>query len=320
MKSILPPESERIYALRAMKTIAMADGDLHEKELHMIKIAASTLKVDTAVEELAEITPEELAENFTDPQAREALVQRLVMLTTLDGEVTEDEVNKLEELALALGSDERAVFNLHQLIDGKLKRLMADMVRRSFMPSKLKWLATEASLTTVWGVAKALLGITDAKMAARYEALGDLPEGTLGRAFFVHHVDNGFALPGQKGGFPPAMAFHDVGHVLGGYGTDGRSEMLVAGFQAGYLDEDPLVMYMMICMLFQLGIERIAEMRHVEPEKGQLDLDAYRIAYLRGRAMNQSILNWDPWPHMERSLDEVRTDLGIPPADAIPAV
>ena len=233
MLSILPPENERIYALRAMKTIAMADHSLHDKERRMIEIAASTLQVDISVDALTEITPAELAENFTDAEAREALIQRLVMLTTLDGEVTDDEVSKLEELAQALGSQERAVHNLRQLMDGKIKGLMADMVRRSFLPSKAKWLFTKASLTEVWGVAKVAMGITDAKMAARYEALGDLPEGTLGRAFHDHHVENGFPLSGQKGGFPPAMAFHDIGHVLSGYGTDGRDEILVAGFQAG---------------------------------------------------------------------------------------
>jgi len=309
----MPPENERIHALRAMKTIALADGELHDKEVRLIQIAASAMQVTAKVEELEPIQPEALADKFTDTEAREGLVRRLVMLTTLDGEVTDDEVELLESFATALGVEERSVHNLRQLLDGHLKRLMFDLVRRSFLPSKMKWVAAEGGLSTIWDIIRSRLGFTNAKLAARCEALGELPEGTLGRAFHDHHTENGFPLPGTKGGFPVAMAFHDLGHVVGGYGTDARSELLVAGFQAGYLDEDPLVMYLMISLLFQLGIEPVAELRGVDPRKHQLDLDAYQIAYERGRAMNQSLVNWDAWPHMERPLEAVRQELGIPP-------
>jgi uncharacterized tellurite resistance protein B-like protein len=313
MQLAMPPEPERIFMLRAMKTVALADGELHPKERRLIEIAANTLGVDVLVDELDEISAADLAAGLAQHEARESLVKQLVMLTTLDGEVTEDEVERLEEFAQALGSHERAVHNLRQLLEGHLKRMMADIVRRSFMPRKIKWLVTEADLSSVWGVAKVALGVTDPKLAARCEALGKLPEGTLGRVLHDHHVDNGFFLPGQKDGFPMAMAFHDLGHVVSGYGTDSQGELLVAGFQAGYLEEDPLVMYLMISMLFQLGIEPIAELRGVEPERNQLDLDAYEDAYRRGAARNQSLLNWDPWPYMEWPLEKLRAELGVPP-------
>ena len=294
MHDIMPPENERIHALRAMKTIALADGELHDKEVRLIQIAASAMQVTAKVEELEPIQPEALADKFTDTEAREGLVRRLVMLTTLDGEVTDDEVELLESFATALGVEERSVHNLRQLRDGHLKRLMFDLVRRSFLPSKMKWVAAEGGLSTIWDIIRSRLGFTNAKLAARCEALGELPEGTLGRAFHDHHPPAPPPAPR-----PP--------------GTDARSELLVAGFQAGYLDEDPLVMYLMISLLFQLGIEPVAELRGVDPRKHQLDLDAYQIAYERGRAMNQSLVNWDAWPHMERPLEAVRQELGIPP-------
>ena len=54
--------------------------------------------------------------------------------------------------------------------------------------------------------------------------------------------------------------------------------------------------------------------------KDMRDRDAFRVAFLRGKKMNQSILDWDPWPHMERPLEDVRAELGVVPIDAIPAV
>ncbi len=108
-------------------------------------------------------------------------------------------------------------------------------------------------------------------------------------------------------------AVHNLGHVLAGYGTDPAGELKVAGFQAGYMEEDPLVMYLMIAMLFQLGVEPIAEMRRVEPARGMLDLDTLLEAVRRGQGLRVNLLHWDPWPHMSRSLEEVRTELGVPP-------
>ena len=102
-----------------------------------------------------------------------------------------------------------------------------------------------------------------------------------------------------------------MGHVLAGYDTSPEGELQVAGFQAGYLDEDPLVMYLMIAMLYQLGIEEIAKQRHVTAQKGLLDIDRFEEAYRRGRALKVNLLEWDPWPHMARPLAEVRDELGL---------
>lgn len=70
-------------------------------------------------------------------------------------------------------------------------------------------------------------------------------------------------------------------------------------------------MYLMIAMLFQLAIEPLAKLRGVEAARGMLDIDRYQEAVERGRAMKVNLMDWDPWPHMARPLDEVRDELGI---------
>ena len=47
--------------------------------------------------------------------------------------------------------------------------------------------------------------------------------------------------------------------------------------------------------------------------KGLLDFEAFRAAYLRGQTCNVDLTTWDPWPHMERPLEEVRAELAIAP-------
>jgi uncharacterized tellurite resistance protein B-like protein len=310
---MLPPPEQGVLVLRALKTLALADGEMHPQELRLIEIASEVLGLEVEVEALQVIEPDALAEGLTEIDSREALMKRLVLLSTLDSEVSEEEVALLERYGSALGVAERAVHNMRQLVQGHVRRMAFDLARRSFAPTLLKSFWSKEGLAGLWKLAKAILGLTDAKLAARFEALGELSEDTLGYGIYHQFVDNGFPYPGQKHGVPADFLFHDLGHVLSGYSTQPEGELKVAGFQAGYLDEDPLVMYLMIAMLFQLGIEPIAKARGVPAHRGLFDIDTFMEAFDRGRALRRNLLHWDPWPHMKRPLEEVRRELGVPP-------
>jgi uncharacterized tellurite resistance protein B-like protein len=313
MDLLAPPPEQATYAIRAMKTVAVADGELHPQERRMIELALELFELDVEldIDALDPITPEELAEGLTGADVRAKFIQRLVVLTTLDGEVTAAEVELVERYAAALGVDERAVKNIRQLIEGHVRTLMFDLGRRSFMPRLVKSIWREQGVRGLWTMAKAIAGIQDAEQAARFAALGELPEDTLGYALFHQFVDNDFAYPGQKHGPPPVMAFHDLGHVIGGYGTTPRDELLVCAFQCGYMGDDGLVMYLMIAMLFQLAIEPVAKLRGVAAHKGLVDVDTFMAAYERGKALKRTLVGWDFWPHVERPLAEVRAEFGL---------
>ena len=57
--------------------------------------------------------------------------------------------------------------------------------------------------------------IEDKALAARYRAWEKLPEGTLGRSLVDFYNKNGFAVPGERAGFPEAGLYHDFSHLLG---------------------------------------------------------------------------------------------------------
>ena len=72
----------------------------------------------------------------------------------------------------------------------------------------------------------------DVALAVRYQALEHYPAGSLGRTYWEYCRTNGFALPGEKGGAPEQILFHDCAHLLSGYGTAPEEEVQVACFSA----------------------------------------------------------------------------------------
>jgi uncharacterized tellurite resistance protein B-like protein len=311
MDPILSLRGRAHVALRALATVAGADGELHSEEHRMIEHLADAMDVSVDVATLEPIAPDELATALTDDVARRALVQQMVVLTTLDGEITEDEVARVEAFASALGVAERGVRTIRDIAEGRPRRAAFALARRSFMPGLLARIWRERGLRGIWQLVRAALGGRDAQQEARFAALAQLPSGTLGRELHDHFVANAFPFPGQRKGAPDFMLFHDLGHLLGGYGTTPDQELLVAGFQAGYMKGDGLAMYLIIAMLFQLAIEPLARLRGVEPRKGQLDVVAFMQAVERGRAMKTSLVGWDPWLHVARPLAEVQAELGV---------
>lgn len=109
---------------------------------------------------------------------------------------------------------------------------------------------------------KALAGLRglreDPEVAARFRAWEKLPSDSLGAHLFRHYRDNGFALPGEKGGFSEAGLYHDFSHVLAGYDTTPQGETLVGGFIAGYREKRPdhgLFTALFVLSIFSAGVD-----------------------------------------------------------------
>jgi len=309
VKFTTPTPEQAPFALRALKTVALASGELDPQERRFLEIACEVLGTPHDVDALAPISPEELAAAIEDPEVREALVQRMVVMAMMDGDIDRAEIAAVEAFARALAVSEPALRTMTLYVSNHHKLLAFDLARRSFAPERIKAIWREEGLAGLWKVVKAGLGATNPAMAARFHALAELPEGTLGRALFEFYRENGFTAPGEKYGPPDNILFHDLGHVLGGYPTDPSGEVRIAGFQAGYLGEGAFFMTQFIMLLFHLG----ANIRPgVTATRGMFDLDAFRREFLRGRQVKVNLLHWDPWPHMARPIAEVRAELGVP--------
>ena len=147
----------------------------------------------------------------------------------------------------------------------------------------------------------------DANKARRYNDLGRLDEGTLGRAYWRFVVDNDLGFPGEA----EEGTWHDVTHVLAGYDTSPEGEVSVVSFIAGYRKEDPFFWLFTIALQFHLGIRvspySAAGLGHFEPT---LVLRALR----RGMEMKRDLsVDDDPWEDFERPLADVRREYNVVP-------
>ena len=85
MELKIPSQEQAYWGLRAMKTVALADGVLDDSELHLLASIQRIFGTTHEVEQLSPITPADLGLGFPDPQLRQQLVQGLIVMSLIDG-------------------------------------------------------------------------------------------------------------------------------------------------------------------------------------------------------------------------------------------
>jgi hypothetical protein len=249
-------------------------------------------------------SPAALAAAIVDPNARLAVLERLLLATMIVPPLDAARLERLDAYAVALElANEPALRDLHKLLAGNHRRLSAALLGR-FPPSeRMRKAWARGGMGDRWRLAKAILKLSDAKTAARYRGLAELPEGTLGRTFFDHCRRNGFALPGERGALPETMVFHDMAHALVGAGTDIPGEAHMGGFEAGLLRERGFTMIEFALMLFNLGAKLPTD---AAPAVGAVDVDVLLRGYMDGRRATLDLIAWDPWADVGESIAVLR--------------
>lgn len=213
----------------------------------------------------------------------------------------------VRELAAHLEHDDAGLRVLHDMTHGHALFARFDLARRlrKFMVAHDK-VPELAELARFAGFRK------DPALAEKYRALGSFPAGSFGRALFVHYQEHGFAMPGEAHGIAESFAFHDVGHVLSGYGVDPAGEIQQAASQAGFVRTDGFLFLLFGIMQFHLGarLTPIAEAEH-----GFFNVPRVMIAAARGAAckVDLSEPTFDFWAYAHMPLADVRTEFGVPP-------
>jgi len=303
----LEPAHARL-ALGAMRAVARADGELAEAERGLLEAAGRLLEIDP---EVPPLTPAALASAGLAGRDAERVVQAGILAALLDGRIDPAEVEVVRALASAAGVDEPRVHNLAQIAKGRVRLAWLDLARRSFARDVFVDALKREGPRGVWKIVGPMLGrAVDPALAARYIALGELPEGTLGHAYFRFVYENGLGFPGEKGAVPESGVWHDVSHVLGGYGVAPREEVEVVSFIAGFTREDPFFWVFTITLQFHLGM-RVSP--YSQGGVGLVDPARMLGAFARGAAMTEdlSVDGWDPWPWFPEPLEAVRARFGV---------
>ncbi len=321
--------------VRAAVTVATTGGTtpLSAADRRGITSAMATVfgvPGDLDVGALAPVSSGELVRVVDDGGLRTDLVRMLAVLALLDGTVEKGKIDLVLDFASALHVHAEFVDALHQLRLDHARWVGYDMIRANVatIPG-VPWHPDDpyAPFLPYGGAG------TDPVLSERYQRLGSLDPGTLGRSFFEHYKGNGYAFPGSSEGLVEAWATpHDCLHVLSGYSTSAQGELLVAAFTGGVLD--PAIDFMEshvlpTILIYHLGIDinkglnagdrgRMgADPTWADNYDGNvhLGLDAAKlwVAWERGRAMTEDVYSghWDFWAHTTTTVGELRTRWGI---------
>jgi hypothetical protein len=315
MELKMPGPDQAYWGLRAMKSVALADGALDDSERHMLTSIQRVLGTDHQVEQLEPVMPGDLAHALPDRQIRQQLVQGLIVMSLIDGKASPQETDLVEQFARALDVSAPEVKDLRHVLNGEMLRLRLDLARRIWLRDKVKEIWDREGIKGLYEFMRGMIGrYEDAALAARYQALEHYPSGSLGRGYWEYCRTNGFALPGEKGGAAEPVVFHDCAHVLSGYGTDPAEEVQVACFSAGFQRRDPWLFVFFVLLQFHAGI-RMTPI--TKARTGFFDPEKALIAIRRGAAMNVDLNDgWDYWPVMGEQVEELRRRYNILPAEA----
>jgi len=243
---------------------------------------------------------------------KKRLIQLTAMATLLNSPPKKTSLQFLNKLSLALNSSDPVISVIDALVRKQSWKARLLTVRRG-----MKVIVKEAY------VAEGLLGVirffgalffrfrVNKDKGLRYKRLGLLPDGTLGREYWKHITELGFGFPGEPGGIPDSVAYHDIGHVLTDNNTTPLGEIQQGSFQGGNRREDGFFFIQFVILQFHHGIQ----ITPVAPaEVGNFDPEKVLWAIHRGANCNVDITHqWNFWPLMTLPLEEARAKCALLP-------
>jgi hypothetical protein len=308
MDIVIFPQEELLVVLRALRAVASAGGAFTLAESQFISAVARLHGTAVDADTLAPIDPNDVAATVTDPHRRKRAVQLAIVTAFIEGRPGPETEQAVRDLARALDVPEEGVRVLHDVVAGHAMRVRFDVIRRM-----RSFVTRDEGLPGIMKLALPLLGFGEnAETAARYRSLVKCAQGTLGRALFDHYETNGFHFPGEPDGVPERMVFHDIGHVVSGYGVDPQGEIQQAAFQAGFVRTDGFLFLLFGVLQFHIGI-RLTPV--AKAQQGLFDVERVLRAVARGAACSIDLSDrFDLFRHADESLEALRQRWGVPPA------
>ena len=254
---------------------------------------------------------------------RTRMIQFMLLAALVLDPLPESIVVRIGEYAEQLGVDDDMVRVAQRFARHTYGLALVDFDRSGYMqtwdPSRSGALHTSRELSSAWEQC-----VLDDALAARWAALRDLPDGTLGRGVARFYDARGFAFPGLTGSAPPLLAQHDWVHVLAGYGSTVEAEIEVFAFIArGNDDPRAFSLLAQVISLFETGYAA-SGMGLFQYDRGHLSHEgmAVRLAdAMRRGALSAAenhgvdLLAVDWFALADLPLADARAKLGVPEKD-----
>jgi len=302
--------------LGAMRQVALAGGrPLSHADTASIRAAGHYLlrRPDLAdIGTLPAVSPADLVAVLKDRAVAEEGLKYLAIMALVDGSLDHEKLKRVLDYARALDIEADYLTDLVEAASGHLAWATADMWRKNF--DSVLSRSTEGIDPGHWirpyGGDKA-----DPALVARYEALGKLPQNTFGKALWDFDKTNGYPFPGHPEALNAGFGTpHDSTHVISGYDTSARGELLVSTFTAGMHPINPMSGHILpVIFFFHFG-EQLNDVGHAG--KGGLDPDEFWHALARGQAMTADIFDpkWNVWDWIDHDLEDLRRKWNVTPA------
>jgi len=310
-----PTNAEAHAGLRALVGVHSTDGNLSPIALRLLAATQQhILHTSFDVESLPPISPEQLAAALVRSEVREAFSGALIIHGFASGDPSPAQLALVEAYCQALGKAPTELTALRHYTQRRLALLRFDVLRHMYIGDALGRIWEDEG---VMGFLK-MVGLfkgkrSDPALAARYQALGNLPPGTLGHTYFTSIREQGFSLPGEPFAGPEVMARHDMIHVLSGYGTTPDEELLVSAFTGGFRREGAVSAMLFALCLFDLGVQTAPV---AQPTIGRLDPDAFFAALVRGSRVTVDFYgDWDLFAVAHLPIETVRAQYNIAPRE-----
>src|SRR5262245_37228767 len=304
------PEQARII-LGAMLAVASSGSAPTAADRASIAAAGRYIfKLDVAPD-LAGLTPpgaDALRKIAADPELAKEAVRFATVMAFVDGTVDEAKLKAVLDLAAALGVHADFVDDVKQMAEGHLRNATAHMIRANL----------ESLTGRPWNSADAMTWFLpykakpDPALAARLRALAALPPDTFGHAFAAFYARNNYAFPGDPAALNAGFAIpHDSTHVLAGYDTSPRGELLTSVLTAAMHQRNAMSGHVLpVILSWHLGI---ALNDVAGAAKGALDPQEFWHAWARGERVTIDLFDpsWNFWAAAQQQLESVRRDVGL---------
>ena len=314
MRAVSHRESDAI--LGAMRQVALAGGHaISHADTASILAAGHYLLRRPELSDLGTLPaaePADLVAILKDRGLATEAVKYLAIMVMVDGVLDTAKLARVLEYARALDVEEAYLTEMVEAASGHMAWVIADMTMRN----------AESVVSEAWGdrpdpavwILPYAGDKADPALVARYEALGLLPQNTFGKAIWDFDKKNGYPFPGDPGALNASFATpHDSTHVISGYDTTYRGEILVSTFTAAMHPINPMAGHVLpVIFNGHLGV-KFNEV--ATPAKGGFDPDEFWHAWARGRDMTVDVFapDWSAWDWIERDLEELRRGWNVAP-------
>src|SRR5262245_3803426 len=215
---------------RVLRTALAPREALVERERKFLETYARITGYPLPASDMPLITPEEVATDGAHQRKR--LIQLAGMAVLLANPVKPCSVKFLRTLSRYLATPDSVVDVAQALAEGRRTRAQLIARRRVFRGMiKEAYMAEGVPGVVRFFGAMFLNTSVNTDKHWNYKRLGLLPEGTLGREYWKHLTEIGFGFPGEPGGIPDSVAYHDVAHVLADNDTTPLGEIQQGSFQ-----------------------------------------------------------------------------------------